>query len=71
MNNIILKQTDYIAFYTDLEKAKNELKQIYKKTIDFKYYDYEINVYEIIMNEYKITNVRYTYSFDNFLKFSF
>lgn len=64
---VIKNDTGIVAFYADLEKAKNELKNIYKITIDFKYYDYEINVYDLVDNEYKITNVSYTYCFDNFL----
>jgi hypothetical protein len=68
-NNIfvIKNDTGIVAFYADLEKAKNELKNIYKITSDFKNYDYEIIVYDLIDNEYKITNISYTYSFDNFL----
>jgi hypothetical protein len=55
-----------IKFYIDLEKAKNELKQIYEKTCDFKHYCYEINVYKLVDNEYIITNISYTYRFDMF-----
>jgi hypothetical protein len=64
---VIKNDRGIVAFYADLEKAKNELKNIYKATIDFKYFDYEINVYDLVDNEYKITNVSYTYRFDNFL----
>ena len=53
-----------VVFYTDLEKAKNELKTIYNETVNFKYYSYEINVYELIENEYKITNESYIYDFE-------
>ena len=63
---VIKNNTGIVAFYSDLEKAKNELINIYKRTIDYKYYDYEINVYDLVNNEYKITNVNYTYRFDNF-----
>ena len=68
LNNIfvIKNNTGIVAFYSDLENAKNELINIYKRTIDYKYYDYEINVYDLVNNEYKITNVNYTYRFDNF-----
>ena len=66
----IIKNEDHgiIALYNDLEKAKEELKEIYKKTIDFKFYKYQINVYELVDNEYTITNVKYTYYFDDFIK---
>ena len=68
LNKIFVIKNDkgIVGFYSDLEKAKNELKNIYKITIDFKYYDYEINVYDLLDNEFKITNVSYTYHFDNF-----
>jgi hypothetical protein len=63
---VIHNDTGIVAFYADLEKAKNELKHIYEKTTDFKYYGYEINVYDLVDNEYKLTNISYTYRFDNF-----
>ena len=69
MSNHLFVIKDYdrvVAFYTDLEKAKNELKHIYNTIFDFKYYSYEINVYDLIDNEYIITNVSYIYKFDNF-----
>lgn len=56
-----------ISFYNNLEKAKNELKNIYNKTIDFKHYNYKINVYKLVDNEYIITNLSYIYNFDEFL----
>ena len=55
-----------IAFYAELEKAKSALKSIYDTTINFKYCDYEINVYDLVDDEYMITNVSYTYRFDRF-----
>ena len=55
-----------IAFYAELEKAKSALKSIYDTTINFKYCDYEINVYDLVDDEYMIANVRYTYRFDRF-----
>lgn len=42
---IIKNETGIISLFDNLEKAKNELKNIYKKTIDFKHYGYEINGY--------------------------
>jgi hypothetical protein len=64
----VIKNEDngIIAFYNDLEKAKNKLKKIYNITIDFKYDNYEINVYALVEGEYIITEVIYTYSFDKF-----
>ena len=52
-----------IAFYAELEKAKSALKSIYDEAIDFKYYDYEIGVYELIDGEYVKSNVGYTYEY--------
>ena len=63
---VLKNLTDIIGFYTDLEKAKNELKKIYNKNLGFKYYEYKINVYKLLDNEYKLTNISYIYSFDNF-----
>jgi hypothetical protein len=56
------------GLYTDLEKAKNELKMIYNRLPDYKIYGYRINVYDLVEDEYVITNVSYTYSFDIFYK---
>lgn len=55
-----------IGFYTDLEIAKNKLKDIYNKTPDYKYYGYKISVYELVGSEYITTHKIYVYSFDNF-----
>ena len=55
-----------VAFYTDLEKAKNGLKRIHNITINFQHYRYVICVYDLIDDEYVITNVSYTYRFDTF-----
>lgn len=41
---VIKNDTGIVAFFTDLEKAQNELKNIYKTTFDFEYYNYEINI---------------------------
>lgn len=66
----VIKNDDgIVAFYADLEKAKNELKKIYNITVDFKFYGYEIIVYDLLDDEYKLTNVRFTYHFDNFYTF--
>jgi hypothetical protein len=63
---VIKNLTDVIGFYTDLEKAKNVLKEIYNKNLGLKYYEYKINVYHLLDNEYKISNISYIYSFNNF-----
>ena len=68
-DNIFVIKNHYdgiIKFYSDLEKAKNELKKNYEKTCDFKHYCYEINVYNLVDNEYIITNLSYIYHFDIF-----
>ena len=54
-NQLYVIKNDYaiIKFYSDLEKAKMELKNIYNKTPDFKHYDYFVNVYNLIDDEYK------------------
>lgn len=63
---IIKNLTDIIGLYDDLEKAKNELKKIYKITVGLKYYEYKIDVYELENNRYKFSKISYTYSFNNF-----
>lgn len=61
----VIKNNDGIyALYIDLEKAKNELKNIYNRTPNYKDYCYQINVYDLVDNEYIITNITYTYIFD-------
>jgi hypothetical protein len=60
----VIKYNDGIhTMYIDLEKAKNELKNIYNKTSDYKY-----NVYNLFDTEYIIANITYTYNFDVFSK---
>jgi len=68
-NKIYVIENDdcIISFYVDLEKAKYELKRIYEITSDSTYWGYVINVYDLVDNEYKLTNIRYTYQFDTFL----
>lgn len=63
----VIKYNDGIhGLYIDIEKAKNELKNIYNRTPDYTCYDYQINVYNLVDNEYIITNITYTYHFDTF-----
>ena len=64
---IIKNETGIISLFDNLEKAKNELKNIYKKTIDFKHYGYEINGYILINDEY-VFHSTYTYYFDKFVE---
>jgi len=63
---VIKNLTKVLGLYNDLEKAKNKLKKIYKITVGLKYYEYKINVYDLVDNEYKFSNISYTYSFTNF-----
>lgn len=59
---IIKNDEGICGFYSDLEKAKKELKNIYNNKPDFKYYGYKINIYELVDNEYISTDYIYTYS---------
>jgi hypothetical protein len=71
MSNIlfIINSYDNVhGFFTDLEKAKDKLKNIYNEISDFKYNDYKISVYNLIDSEYVISNIYYTYIFDKFDK---
>jgi len=63
---VIKNKNGIISFFNNLEIAMNELKKIYKMTFDFKFYNYEINVFTLVENEYKFSNVTYTYKFDQF-----
>jgi len=54
------------GIYTDLEVAKNELKNIYNKTPDYKHFGYKILLYTLVENKYKFTNRIYTYKFNEF-----
>ena len=70
MSNKIFVITNFqgiVSFYADLEKAKNELKNIHDTTHDFKHYSYEINVYIFIDNTYINTDEKYIYYLDNFI----
>jgi hypothetical protein len=65
----VIKNDDGIcSMYIDLDKAKNELISIYKKTPDYKHYGYQINVYILRDNEYITTNTIYTYNEGVFYK---
>lgn len=39
------------GIYTDLEIAKKELKNIYNKTTDYKYFGYKIMIYTLDENQ--------------------
>jgi hypothetical protein len=61
---------DCFDIFKDLELAKEMLKNLYKTTVDFKYYNYEIKVYRFNNKKYDLTNISYTYRFDEFIKHS-
>jgi len=60
------------GIYTDLETAKNALKNIYNEMPehDYIFYEYKITVYQLDGSEYKMTKKIYTYTFDIFLEFN-
>ena len=62
INNIYGNQ----RFFFNLDKAKEELINIYNVTPNYKYYNYKIDVYTLNDNEYIITNTSYTYIFNIF-----
>lgn len=65
---IIVNNDDEIhGIYTDLQKAKDNLIEIYKNTPDFKLYGYRINVYQQRDGEYIFTNRFYQYE-NNFFQ---
>jgi len=57
-----------VGIYTDLEIAKNKLKDIYNNTPDYKSYGYKINFYNLVESEYIIADIKYIYTFDKFTK---
>lgn len=59
------------GIYINLEIAKYNLKTIYQKTPDYKYYEYKIQVYELTENEYNLTDKIYIYQFDKFIEIIF
>jgi hypothetical protein len=48
-----------VLIFSDLPEALNELNEIYKKTPDFKYYNYHIKVYYKINKKYIVSNETY------------
>lgn len=63
----VIKNDDGIcSFYSELENAKEELKKIFNKIPDFKYYGYYINVYHMADGKYIYSKTSYSYSFDKF-----
>lgn len=63
---VIKESCQIVALYANLEKAKTELKNIYNTIFDFNHYSYEIAVYELIDDQYVMTNTIYIYKYDNF-----
>jgi hypothetical protein len=57
------------GIYNELEKAKEELKNIFNKTPDYKFFGYKIMVYNLVNNEYKFSNKIYIYKFDEFIEY--
>lgn len=57
------------GIYTDLEKAKNELKKIVTQASDFFIFTYRICIYSLNGNEYQNTNKMYIYDFGEFIYF--
>jgi hypothetical protein len=60
------EQDNCIKIFNDLLNAKNELKNIFNKTMDYKHYGYEIIEYDLIDNEYIISKTSFTYMFNEF-----
>ena len=54
------------GIFTNLQKAKDKLIDIYKNTPDFKSYGYRINKYELVDDEYVYINRFYSYRYDIF-----
>jgi len=48
-----------LLMFTDLHEALHELNEIYKKTPDFKHYNYNIKVYDRINNKYTKSHQTY------------
>lgn len=57
------------GIYTNLEKAKNELKNFITQTSDYFIFTYRICIYSLSGNEYKNTNRMYIYEFGEFIYF--
>jgi hypothetical protein len=58
-------------FYNDLETAKNELKKMYEKTTNYKFFSYKITLYQLIGKEYIMTNMNYTYKSGKFVEHNY
>jgi len=64
---ILKNDVHIIRFYSDLEKAKTELKDIYNINPYFKQYGYFINIYNLEDGEYKYSKTSYYYKLDEFI----
>ncbi len=59
---IIKNNNGIIGYYTDIDRAKRVLKRMYDEIVDYRNYGYEINVYNLVDNEYINSNKKYTYN---------
>jgi hypothetical protein len=68
-DQLFVIKDDYgiISFYSDLEKAKNEIKCLFNKKPDFKHYGYYINIYNLENMKYIYSKISYSYEFDKFI----
>jgi hypothetical protein len=55
------------GIYTEIEKSKTALKDLYNTLLDYSLYKYQIHVYTLIGDEYTDTTIRYTYKPDIFM----
>ena len=59
---VIKNNNGIISYYANIDKAKRELKRIYNDIVDNRNYGYQINVYNVVDNEYIRTDKIYTYN---------
>ena len=63
----IIKSNEGVhSFYTNLNKAKSKLVDIYNEIYDYKQYGYKIEVYNLIQDEFIFSNITFTYCFNLF-----
>lgn len=68
ITELFVIKNDYgiLSFYSELEIAKTELRNIYNKTPDYKHDDYFINIYHLQDGKYIYSKKSYSYTFDIF-----